>query len=216
MVTKDWIGLAARTLAFAALLTGCSTGGHEEHQVTISDSERGAISRVPREPAPRGPSVPCDGKASVAQLLQDRPNGTIAVTVVVPVQAPKVTNLGGSEVRAVYSVSQVEQVAGPPVEVFPQSISALLAEQSVPVFLPQGRYLLLVYPDPQGGSWTVLSGLPGEFEVVATDSVRERCALEGVVSGHTQAEVIKAAAGAPHGPVESLADVVSALIEVLH
>ena len=141
------------------------------------------------------------------------PEGTVAVTADVPAKAPHVTKLEGIEVRAVYPLSNVEQVAGQPTESLPREISSPMSAKSVAVYLPPGRYLLLVYPD--SNTWTVLGGWRGMFEIVGSEMARERCLPAPLGLDATEADVLRAEQAAAHGPVEPLSDVIAVMNDQL-
>ncbi|WP_148045033.1 hypothetical protein [Nocardioides marmorisolisilvae] len=123
------------------------------------------------------------------------------------------TKLEGVEVQAVYPLINVKQVAGHQTSSLPREISSPMSAKSVPVYLPPGRYVLLVYPDT--GKWTVLGGWRGMFEIVNSDMARERCLPTALGFDATEADVLKAAQEAPRGPVEQLADVIAVMKDQL-
>ena len=214
MVTSKKISSVGAALATASFLVACSSGSPGAGTESPHARPDASGSATPMS-APHRPPSPCSGTSGIPDLLRGRPAGTIAVTAAVPDVAPKVTVLEGHEVQAVYALQQVTQVAGAPTASLPREIKALVAATSVPIFLPQGSYLLLVYRDPDTGAWSVLNGLPGEFEIVGTTSAQQRCMVEGIGLQSTQDDVIKASKASPRGPLESLADVIVALKKTL-
>ena len=211
MVTKRKVGDLLVALATLAGVVACSAGAENQKPFSSANARPGETRTASGDVAPHRPWVRCDGTSSVADLLEAKPSGTIAITAVVPEATPTITNLGSSEIRAEYPLREVKQVAGPPTELLPRQVSALLAQASVAIFLPPGSYLLVVYPEREAGSWSVLTGLPGEFQIVATTSAQQRCMVPDVPLGASSGDVIKAANGAPRGPVEPLSDVIAAL-----
>jgi len=90
-----------------------------------------------------------------------------------------------------------------------------MSPKSVALFLPPGRYLLVVYRDLDSDHWIVLMGPPGMFKIVGSVSAQERCTPAPQDMDATQEEVLKAEQAAPHGPVEPLSRVISTMNDEL-
>ena len=213
MVTRNSMTFLIVSLA-AALLAGCSTDAQDSGAPPDS-AATSQSSSAPARSIAGPPRIPCDGERSVADLVRNSPDGTIAVTADVPDTAPRVTKLqGGVEVQAVFPLQNVKQVAGPRGGSLPGEISTPMSPKSVPLFLPHGSYLLLVYRDLDSDHWTVLMGSPGMFKIIGS-SAQERCTPAPQDLNATQEEVLKAEQAAPHGPVEPLSGVISTINDEL-
>ena len=209
MVTNAVTRFVSGAAIACVALSGCSSTRTHERPQPSAGAASGISSNA--DTRPHRIPVPCDGTKGLAGLLQDRPSGTIAVSARVAGGAVEVDKLAGVEVRARFALKDVTLVAGPRTDRLPGEVTDLMAETTVPVFLPPGDYVLLVYPDPDSGGWSVLMGAPGMFEVTRAGVVRERCMLDGLSMNPTQQEVIDAARNGPRGPIEPLSDVVSEL-----
>ena len=210
MVRCSKVNLVGVALICAAALTACG-GAAELPDADPSQSPESSSAADHGSAQPGRMAIPCAGVDSIGELTENAPVGTIGIRATIGSGAPAVADLnGGSQTRATYQLKNVSQVAGPLTQQRPEEIEALLAPTSVRVFLPAGDYILVVYPDSESSAWTVLLGLPGQFEVDG-DVARQRCMIEGLGVNSTQDEVATAAKQAKRGPLEPMNDVIDAL-----